>query len=221
MITSERKQAFLKKAERVSAYREVRNLMAEAADALNCRSVERIRACLVQDESMWIEFADEGRFNGPEAVDELLAYLFSDPPGSAARLDLMLTTPIVEIAGDGKTAQGVWWCPVPMTIRREDGKEQAVWAWGTIAADFLRCGAEWKIWHLHYFRVFKCRYADGWVDDLSMINRLNLPALPHSQPLSYHNPYSPLSVRDGIPAAPRPYESYTDAMWMTETRKDR
>ncbi len=221
MITAERKQAFLKKAERVSAYREVRNLMAEAADALNCLSAERIRSCLVWDASLWIEFADEGRFIGPEAVDELLAYLLSGAPGSAGQLDLMLTTPIIEISGDGKTAQGVWWCPVPMTIREADGKEQAVWAWGTIAADFLRCGTEWKIWHLHYFRVFKCRYADGWVDDLSMINRLNLPALPHSQPLSYHNPYSPLSVRDGIPAAPRPYESYTDSAWMTETRKDR
>ena len=47
MITAERKQAFLKKAERVSAYREVRNLMAEAADALNCRSIGIVIASVV------------------------------------------------------------------------------------------------------------------------------------------------------------------------------
>ena len=222
MIALERKQAFLRKLERLSAFREIRNLMAEAAAAVNAHEGERLKNCFaMQDPDLWVEFADEGLFIGADAVEELLAFLLKGDLAKGNWTDLMLTTPIVELAGDGKTARGVWWCPVPMTLRGEDGSEEALWAWGNIAADFLLCGDAWKIWHLHYFRLFKCRYEDGWVDDLSRINRLNLPAHPHSQPLTYHNPYSPLSVRDGIPPAPPRYDSYTDSAWMTETRKDR
>ena len=55
---------------------------------------------------------------------------------------------------------------------------------------------EWKIWHLHYFRFIRCDYEKGWVKDTSMINRLNTPMHPLSKPTTYHNPYSPLSIRE-------------------------
>lgn len=220
MITQERKQEFLKKLYRVTAYQEVRNLMAQAAEAFNAYDKEACKSFFALEEpDIWIEYADEGRFVGRQAVEYLFDFVLGKNRVQGESADIYLTTPVVEIAGDGKTAQGVWWCPVPMTVS-VDGKLQAIWAWGNIAADFIRSGKDWKIWHLHYFRLFKCRYEDGWVDDLSMINRLNLPAHPGSQPTTYHNPYSPLSIRDGIPAAPQPYDSYTNASWMTETRKD-
>lgn len=221
MISLERKQEFLAKLRRVTAYREIRNLMAQAAECFNAYDREGCRRFLALEEpDCWIEYADEGRFTGRKNVEYLLDFLLGAERVPGERTEVYLTTPVVEAAGDGKTARGVWWCPVPMTAAAEDGQLQAIWAWGHIAVDFIRSGDTWKIWHLHYFRVFKCRYEDGWVDDLSMINRLNLPAHPGSQPTTYHNPYSPLSIRDGIPAAPRPYDSYTDAFWMTETRKD-
>lgn len=51
-----------------------------------------------------------------------------------------------------------------------------------------------------------------------MINRLNTPVHPLSKPSTYHNPYSPLSVRNGIPACPLPYKTWTDAEqnWMID-----
>ena len=96
---------------------------------------------------------------------------------------------------------------------------EAIWAWGMLAADFINLGGEWKIWHLHYFRYIKCLYSKGWVEDTSMIHRLNKPVHPLAKPTTYHNPYSPLSVREAIPACPRPYETYTDNGWMLEKDK--
>ena len=86
--------------------------------------------------------------------------------------------------------------------------------------DWYREG-KWKVWHLHYFRLIKCAYEKGWVEDLSMINRPNTPMHPESLPTTYHNPYSPLSIRDGIPCMPRPYETYTAADRYWELNRDK
>jgi len=33
--------------------------------------------------------------------------------------DIQLTTPMIEVAEDGETAEGVWWCPGAGAILRE------------------------------------------------------------------------------------------------------
>ena len=56
-------------------------------------------------------------------------------------------TPIVEVAGDGKTAKGLWISPGLEAHRTEDGS-QGWWSWCKFAADFLLTEDGWKIWHL-------------------------------------------------------------------------
>jgi len=61
----------------------------------------------------------------------------------------MLTTPIIEIAGDGKTAKGFWYTPgFQSTIM--NGQGNAIWSYEKYAIDFVREDGKWKIWH---FRV--------------------------------------------------------------------
>ena len=74
--------------------------------------------------------------------------------------------------------------------QNEDSDPDAIWAWGMIGADFICEDGEWKIWHFHYFRYIKCLYEKGWVEDTSMIHRLNTPVHPMAKPTTYHNPYS-------------------------------
>ena len=134
--------------------------------------------------------------------------------------DLQLTTPMIEVADDGKTAKCVWWCP-GVGARTDEEGAHALWIWGQTAVDFIRLQEVWKVWHLHYFRLIKCSYEKGWVEDLSMINRFNTPMHPKSLPSTYHNPYSPLSIRDGIPCPPRPYHTYTQADRFWELNRDK
>ena len=58
-----------------------------------------------------------------------------------------LDTGVIEIAGDGKTAKGIW------TLRGSysDLTDQGVvsyWVWGYVAADLLWEDGAWKLWHL-------------------------------------------------------------------------
>jgi len=61
------------------------------------------------------------------------------------------TTPLIEIAGDGQTAQGAWYSPgmgiMPQWV---DGKVrlQSMMFWEKYGADFVKENGVWKIWHL-------------------------------------------------------------------------
>lgn len=72
-----------------------------------------------------------------------------------------LTTPIVEIAGDGKTAQGMWYTPGQLTFTEfdDDGSElesNCMWMFEKYAMDFVKEDGEWKIWHLFVGSDFAC-----------------------------------------------------------------
>lgn len=58
-----------------------------------------------------------------------------------------LDTPVVEIAGDGQTARGIWTCRNSYSDLRASGPV-AFYEWGWVAADFVKEEAGWKIWHL-------------------------------------------------------------------------
>lgn len=63
-----------------------------------------------------------------------------------------LTTPLVEIAGDGKTAQAMWYTPGYGTGRGgpdapADAPLKGEWMYERYAIDFIKEDGEWKIWH--------------------------------------------------------------------------
>jgi len=63
-----------------------------------------------------------------------------------------LTTPIIEIAGDGKTAKGLWYS-IGQSVRGsidESGKISVGtgWMWEKYGVDFVKENGKWKIWHL-------------------------------------------------------------------------
>ncbi len=222
MISSERKEALLSNIRKLSSYHEIQNTMGRLTAALNFQRADEILSFFSLDmKDVSLEFADEGVFEGREAVCAAVRDLIVHPDEKGYMLDMQLTTPMIEIADDIKTAKALWWCPGIAAWPRQDENPQALWCWGMTAADFIFKDNVWKVWHLHYFRLIRCDYKKGWVEDTSMINRLNTPMHPLSKPSTYHNPYSPLSVRDGIPACPRPYGSYKDSdrNWMLNRDK--
>lgn len=61
-------------------------------------------------------------------------------------------TPVIEVAGDGKTAKGIWYS-IGLAVRGqvdEDGNTSVGtgWMWEKYAVDFIKEDGEWKIWHL-------------------------------------------------------------------------
>lgn len=222
MVSQERKEKLLAAVCRLEDYQEIQNLMGRATAALNFRQADKILSFFaLEEEDVSLEYADEGVFEGRKPVEAVVRDIIAKPPKKGEMLDMQLTTPMIEVAGDRQTAEGLWWCPGAGSVVEEGCEPRAIWAWGMAAVDFIRGRNGWKIWHLHYFRYIRCSYEKGWVEDTSMIHRPNTAMHPLSKPCTYHNPYSPNSVREGIPACPRPYETYTGKEWMLNRDKEK
>jgi hypothetical protein len=58
-----------------------------------------------------------------------------------------LTTPIIEVAEDRETAQGIWMSVGLASRMGQDGKPEYVEFWEKFGVDFVREDGEWKIWH--------------------------------------------------------------------------
>lgn len=81
------------------------------------------------------------------------------------------TTPIIEIAGDGKTAKGVWYSPgMGLMARLKDGDAEVggVFFWEKYGGDFVKENGEWKIWHLQMAYDFTPGLPEAWREPLAM-----------------------------------------------------
>lgn len=121
-----------------------------------------------------------------------------------------LTSPVIEVAKDGKTAKGIWISPGAEVIR-PGGKKKAIWMWGKYGVDFVKEDGVWKFWHFHIYGCFMCSYEEGWLDG-SNLGEPNVPAkLKADRPSNYHWQYTPTAVFENVPVPPQPYETFDES----------
>lgn len=94
---------------------------------------------------------------GPVGI-EAMRRRFADPdevptPG-ILHIHAMLS-PVIEVAGDGRTAKGVWDSFGP-TISGPD--DVGGWLWLKYGVDFVKEDGVWKIWHLRAYPIFSTKY---------------------------------------------------------------
>ncbi|MFO1265352.1 MAG: nuclear transport factor 2 family protein [Rubrivivax sp.] len=118
--------------------------------------------------------------------DSIMAYHSGRPTPTGKLVFHYLTTPLVEVAADGKTAKGRWIAagvesglmtpevaakaPAFLFEKAEaDGNEvhgKKVWAhWVQMqyGVDFIRQDGEWKILHFRCFEVSRARFDKNWI----------------------------------------------------------
>ena len=138
------------------------------------------------------------------------------PPGNMIMHHL--DTPVIEVAGDGKTAKGVWLSPGHETYANaETGECQANWCWCKYGLDFVKEDGEWKIWHYHSYRIFKTPFNIPWTDEFELKGGYPPPVgidlkkrIPPTRPTTYDNPYSTTTLIELVPTPPEPYETWDD-----------
>lgn len=138
MVSEERKKKLLNKIQKLSDYHEIQNEMGRLIAAFNFRQHDRVLSyfCLDQPDVSF-EFADEGVFEGEKAEREIVNELIGRPAKPGEMIDMQLTTPMIEVAVDLKTAKALWWCPGAGAIRDNDqSKPNAIWCWGMIGGGF-------------------------------------------------------------------------------------
>ena len=104
-----------------------------------------------------------------------------DRPSPEGKLILhATTTPVIEVAADGKTAKGVW-----LMAGTESGltdpkvaeafpdmyspdevlgkKVWAHWVWCKYAIDFLKQDGEWKFWKFRCYELARAPFEENWI----------------------------------------------------------
>ena len=158
------------------------------------------------------EVADWGVYEGREGVERMVIGVHEHHMEDTRGLMFMhpLTTPVIEIAGDGKTAKAVWISPGHETVYVE-GKLKAYWAWCKYGVDFVKENGKWKIWHSHVYAIFRCPYETSWVE----VSDPPLTPIPDElkadRPTTYHHPYSTNTLCEYVPEPPEPYETWDES----------
>jgi len=163
----------------------------------------------VRVEMMW------GVYEGAHSIHRLYSGMHVDTEGVNQRKGQMhihtLSTPVIEVAGDLKTAKAVWVSPGVETGFFGSDKVTANWGWAKYGADFIKENGEWKIWHLHVYGLFLSPYDKSWVQQP---NDHQMPPLPDAfkpdRPGTTHWMYSADKPTELVPAPPAPYMSFDD-----------
>jgi hypothetical protein len=169
------------------------------------------------------EVSDWGCIFGPEAMKRFWEVQTGDELRGGIFFHT-LTTPIIQVAGNGKTAKVTWASPGFETMPPFDknGAYKSFWCWGKYGMDFIKNPetGEWKIWHMKWFRTIRSDFYKSWYDDAKE-TLVGMPGpsggmeLDGRLPSVFHRPYSPDEVPHPFPIDPEPYETYDgDFRWL-------
>ena len=144
-----------------------------------------------------------------EALHKLRPDIEIKPKNYAAGLIWVhtLTTPVIQIAGDGKTAKGIWMSWGFVTNPTPDGWGSN-WAYEKYGMDFVKEDGEWKIWHLHTFVDFYCPVNKLWTDPAS--KHEEPPKDPNIEYGEYYIGYGASTVPKMEPKPPVPYYTFSE-----------
>ena len=207
------------KAQRLWDIHEIKNLMGKYAYYHNAHEhMYTVNLFALKTEGVCVENDSLGIFEGPEGIRKFFydfhTYMDGDRRGSFNIH--MLTTEVIEVAGDGKTAKAVWMSPGVET-RKDSGKLKASWCWGKYGVDFIKEDGLWKFWHFIITTELYVDYYTSWVDYSPTTSERKLPA--SDKPSRFGTlAYSTKGVSRLVPAPPEPYETYNGDTFFQEDR---
>lgn len=208
---------------------EIRKLMAKYVYYGYGRVWERVPEMFANRDDVWIDCETLGTFDGKKGLESFFVEwhhaLECDGLGTVALH--LLTTDVVEVAGDGKTARGIWFSPGMETRHLNDTSKAthgAYWIWGMYAIDFIKEDGVWKFWHFRIPHLFMCDYYNSWVDfkyqDSENAIRRSGPKPEPDRPSSINPTYYKTDQGTSMfYEPPKPYKTENDLAGFWEIKK--
>jgi hypothetical protein len=201
--------------QRLKDINEIQNLMGTYefwhTAGLNKETVEQLWA--KKTPGVRTEIANFGVYDGPEGTRKFWYEMQGATHGDRkGHMHLhTLTTPIIQVAGDGKTAKGVWISP---GVETAPGPDKPLWAWVKYGIDFVKEDGKWKFWHFHLYRIFMTPYDKSWKEVPLAQHPHTFDSIPDSikpdRPPTYSWSYSVDVPYENIPAPPEPYNVFDE-----------
>jgi len=164
------------------------------------------------------EIGSRGVYEGIEGVRKLFLKVIDRQDRTGVLIDHDLTTPIIEVAGDGKTAKGLWLSPGFVSSKDPETDElEGIWSFVKYSVDFVKEEGQWKIWHFHVYLILHATIGEGFEKGIAPTTPIpelpdERPELPDEikpdKPTSYHKPYDRNGSTELVPVPPEPYETY-------------
>lgn len=95
--------------------------------------------------------------------------------------------PVVDVAPDGKTAQGRWQGLLCLAIRI-DRVVRPIWGQGVYTNSFVKENGKWLFQKLHFHMNFHTPFEDGWVKT-PVMKELERVIVPPDRPSTVYQPY--------------------------------
>jgi len=208
-------ESLQRQVDRTTAVTECLRLMGRYAylHATN-RHAEMVELFAKKAPDVRVQLGHAGIWDGTEGIKKVyqgMGGMTFDPESSKGVMIIHPNiTPYVEVAGDGKTAKGVWLSNGLTTLRnRETGKLDPCWAWGTYGIDFIKEDGQWKFWHIHVYRLFHAPYHESWAEHDTASERADAPSNADRPPIDDY-PYDANKVFVFKPDLPEPYETFDE-----------
>jgi hypothetical protein len=165
-----------------------------------------------KDPSTRTYWGNAGWWEGPENVQKSTK-IFAPGYFPKGHMPIhLMANPIIEVAGDGKTAKAVFVAAGVTAMKdRKTGKPRAGWEWNRYGIDYIKEDGKWKLWHWHIFDLFGVGWDDKWEDQFKPRERggANFPdeLKPDHPPTPLDVAYNPDGELPYLPP-PEPYETF-------------
>lgn len=125
-----------------------------------------------------------------------------------------VTTPVIELSGDGETAKGLWYVTGEVFELTEAGP-LSVRTWGRLAVDFIREDRGWRIWHMLWLEDIHTPCGESWTDAEQL--RARLPEFAALGDFTFPAPNVPEKLFEryhknrpvpAFPPVPEPYGTF-------------
>lgn len=175
----------------------------------------------------YVEDNNKNRMAAVTRLSKIYPELKNDPANAGVGIFVMhtLSTPIIEIAGDGQTAKGVWYTPGAIGMVDDKGKLAGDWLWERYAVDFIKENGQWRFWHILVLTDFlspmgkdlqpppaAIAAAPVGTEGASSSNSQSASSGPRPFDIKTQNyaAWSPTTVPSIAPRLPEPYKTFSE-----------
>ena len=165
---------------RISDDHAVRNLAAKFVLSLKGGLFEDAYNCFaLETEGTQAKIEKYGIYEGKESLHAYFVDYYGKIGGSeGCFIEHELTTPVVEVAEDGKTAEAMFIAEGVLAVApegwlEEHGVSRSLWQIGPWYLQFVKENGEWKIWKLTVYDEIETPYEQSWSefgDHASVVN---------------------------------------------------
>jgi len=151
-----------------------------------------------------------GYYIGPESIKAYYGTTVTRESTQGVYMWHATTSSVIEVAGDRKTAKGVWYSP-GIVGAFGDGPVDFMWLFEKFGVDFVMEDGKWKIWHMHIYTDTawavggKIRSSGGGID-FSDISKIRTPDNAEEN----YRQLSPTTEMVLVPRPPEPYQTWAD-----------